>query len=121
MTSVKVAVRCRPFNDREKNFESTCIIRMDGKSTFIKNPVSFSNETWLEITVQQSPSFWQKFFTLIIVAYFIMYSNPKKLLKSLLSTIATGATTVMTWNLMVIWDLNLALITQIKQKFLQIW
>ena len=40
MTSVKVAVRCRPFNDREKNFESTCIIKMDGKTTYIKNPVS---------------------------------------------------------------------------------
>jgi hypothetical protein len=40
MTSVKVAVRCRPFNEREKNFESTCIITMDGNGTTIKNPVS---------------------------------------------------------------------------------
>jgi hypothetical protein len=40
MTSVKVAVRCRPFNEREKNFESTCIINMDGNGTTIKNPVS---------------------------------------------------------------------------------
>jgi hypothetical protein len=40
MTSVKVAVRCRPFNDREKNFDSTCIIKMQDKITFIKNPVS---------------------------------------------------------------------------------
>jgi len=40
MTSVKVAVRCRPFNEREKNFESTCIITMQDKTTYIKNPVS---------------------------------------------------------------------------------
>jgi hypothetical protein len=41
MTSVKVAVRVRPFNQREKNFESKCIIHMDGKQTKITNPVSF--------------------------------------------------------------------------------
>jgi len=42
MTSVKVAVRCRPFNEREKNFESSCIITMDGNGTTIKNPVSLN-------------------------------------------------------------------------------
>ena len=49
MTSVKVAVRCRPFNEREKNFESTCIINMDGNGTTIKNPVSnfsFDGRLW---------------------------------------------------------------------------
>ena len=61
MTSVKVAVRCRPFNDREKNFESTCIIRMDGKSTYIKNPVSSSFQTLREITLHISPFFNQIF------------------------------------------------------------
>ena len=40
MTSVKVAVRVRPFNTREKNFESECIIGMNGKTTTIRNPVS---------------------------------------------------------------------------------
>jgi len=40
MTSVKVAVRCRPFNEREKNFESSCIITMDGNGTTIKNPAN---------------------------------------------------------------------------------
>ena len=42
MTSVKVAVRVRPFNEREKAQASTLIIDMDGKSvTTIKNPVIF--------------------------------------------------------------------------------
>ena len=40
MTSVKVAVRVRPFNQREKNFESECIIQMDGNQTKIRNPVT---------------------------------------------------------------------------------
>ena len=39
MTSVKVAVRVRPFNQREKGYDSSCIIRMDGGSTYITNPV----------------------------------------------------------------------------------
>ena len=40
MSSVKVAVRVRPFNEREKAQASTLIIDMDGKSvTTIKNPV----------------------------------------------------------------------------------
>ena len=41
MTSVKVAVRCRPFNDREKAANSKLIIRMDSGNTYITNPVSF--------------------------------------------------------------------------------
>ena len=40
MSSVKVAVRVRPFNDRERAANSKTIIDMDGKSmTSIKNPV----------------------------------------------------------------------------------
>ncbi|CAF3514427.1 unnamed protein product [Rotaria sp. Silwood1] len=41
MTSVKVAVRVRPFNTRERNRQSKCIIRMDQKeqTTFIRNPI----------------------------------------------------------------------------------
>lgn len=43
MTSVKVAVRVRPFNKREKDQNSKLIIRMEGgKNTYIKNPVSFT-------------------------------------------------------------------------------
>lgn len=40
MTSVKVAVRVRPFNSREKAANSVSIIRMDGGDTYIRNPVS---------------------------------------------------------------------------------
>ncbi|KAL3873217.1 hypothetical protein ACJMK2_036358 [Sinanodonta woodiana] len=38
--SVKVAVRVRPFNQREKNAGSKCIISMNGKTTVITNPVN---------------------------------------------------------------------------------
>ncbi|KAI1301470.1 Kinesin-like protein [Halotydeus destructor] len=38
MSSVKVAVRVRPFNNREVNFESKCIIAMNGQTTTILNP-----------------------------------------------------------------------------------
>jgi kinesin family protein 1 len=36
--SVKVAVRVRPFNQREKDRNATCIIRMEGVKTTIINP-----------------------------------------------------------------------------------
>ena len=36
--SVKVAVRVRPFNGREKDRNAKCIIEMKGPSTIIKNP-----------------------------------------------------------------------------------
>ncbi|CAF3805243.1 unnamed protein product [Adineta steineri] len=41
MTSVKVAVRVRPFNTRERNRQAKCIIRMDQQeqTTFIQNPI----------------------------------------------------------------------------------
>ncbi|XP_063876527.1 kinesin-like protein unc-104 isoform X4 [Scylla paramamosain] len=38
MSSVKVAVRVRPFNNREIARESKCIIEMGGKTTIITNP-----------------------------------------------------------------------------------
>ncbi|CAF0730672.1 unnamed protein product [Brachionus calyciflorus] len=38
MSSVKVAVRVRPFNTREIQRQTQCIIRMDGPTTFITNP-----------------------------------------------------------------------------------
>ncbi|CDI75167.1 kinesin, putative [Eimeria praecox] len=37
MSSVKVAVRVRPFNDREKNMNAILCISMEGKSTTIEN------------------------------------------------------------------------------------
>ena len=49
MSSIKVAVRVRPFNEREKAQGSTLIIDMDGKSvTTIKNPVIIFYLTLLE-------------------------------------------------------------------------
>jgi len=36
--NIKVAVRVRPFNQREKDRNATCIIRMQDKSTHILNP-----------------------------------------------------------------------------------
>lgn len=38
MSSVKVAVRVRPFNSREISKESCCIIDMTGTTTAITNP-----------------------------------------------------------------------------------
>lgn len=38
MSSVKVAVRVRPFNSREISRESKCIIEMSGNMTAITNP-----------------------------------------------------------------------------------
>ena len=38
MSSVKVAVRVRPFNTREINRDSNCIIEMTGNTTVITNP-----------------------------------------------------------------------------------
>ncbi|XP_067934246.1 kinesin-like protein KIF28 [Watersipora subatra] len=36
--AVKVAVRCRPFNQREKDRNAKCIINMNGQNTTIANP-----------------------------------------------------------------------------------
>ena len=41
MSSVKVAVRVRPFNDREKNMNAILCISMEGKSTTIENKLPF--------------------------------------------------------------------------------
>ncbi|CAL4098171.1 unnamed protein product, partial [Meganyctiphanes norvegica] len=38
MSSVKVAVRVRPFNSRENNRDAKCIIEMKGNTTSITNP-----------------------------------------------------------------------------------
>ena len=39
MSSVKVAVRVRPFNGREKNANAACVIAMAGSTTIITDPV----------------------------------------------------------------------------------
>ena len=51
--SVKVAVRVRPFNQREKDRNATCIIRMDGPKTTIINP-----DTQEEKEFQFDYSYW---------------------------------------------------------------
>ncbi|XP_076265727.1 kinesin family member unc-104 isoform X2 [Rhynchophorus ferrugineus] len=43
MSSVKVAVRVRPFNTREKSKECKCIIKMIGNTTTIANPKAEPN------------------------------------------------------------------------------
>lgn len=45
MSSVKVAVRVRPYNQRERNYESNCIIAMNGSTTTIKNPVRLNKRS----------------------------------------------------------------------------
>ena len=40
MTSVKVAVRVRPFNGREREQNAKLIIRMESGQTYITNPVN---------------------------------------------------------------------------------
>ena len=35
---VKVAVRVRPFNEREKSFKTSLIIKMKGNQTYIQDP-----------------------------------------------------------------------------------
>uniref|UniRef100_UPI00359018C2 kinesin-like protein KIF1B isoform X3 n=1 Tax=Myxine glutinosa TaxID=7769 RepID=UPI00359018C2 len=63
--SVKVAVRVRPFNNRELNHDSKCIIQMSGSTTTISNPkqpkeplktFSFDYSYWSH-TTQNDPSF----------------------------------------------------------------
>ena len=50
MTSVKVAVRVRPFNTREKEANSVSIISMDAANTYIQNPVSIHIFVLLKVT-----------------------------------------------------------------------
>lgn len=57
--SVKVAVRVRPFNEREKNLGAVCCIAMQGPSTTIKDPSGgdATNKTG-ERTFAFDYSFW---------------------------------------------------------------
>ncbi|XP_052222139.1 kinesin-like protein KIF28P isoform X2 [Dreissena polymorpha] len=61
--SVKVAVRVRPFNQREKNAGSQCIISMQDKTTNIKNPetgdiksFSYDHSYWSHDGFKETPS-----------------------------------------------------------------
>ena len=44
--NVRVAVRCRPFNAREKQLGSPCVLRMADKTTTIVNPVTGDEKTF---------------------------------------------------------------------------
>ena len=44
MSSVKVAVRVRPFNNREIQRDAQCIIKMNGPTTVIANPKAGETE-----------------------------------------------------------------------------
>ncbi|KAH9514193.1 Kinesin-like protein kif1a [Bulinus truncatus] len=48
MSSVKVAVRVRPFNNREMSRDAECIIEMAGKTTTITNPKPGPKESHLK-------------------------------------------------------------------------
>lgn len=54
MSSVKVAVRVRPFNSREISMNSECIIQMNGTMTKIIDPVRFSGYILCKITNQET-------------------------------------------------------------------
>jgi len=41
--SVKVAVRVRPFNEREINMNSTCCVKMQGPQTIVSDPEQSQN------------------------------------------------------------------------------
>eukprot|EP01147_Barroeca_monosierra_P010210 gene10210-2367_t len=45
--SVKVAVRVRPFNSREKQRNAVSVIKMEGKSTIIRDPADNSEKTFV--------------------------------------------------------------------------
>ena len=54
MSSVKVAVRCRPFNSREMNKQSDCIIQMEGATTS-KYPSSYWSQMTFFVTGITNP------------------------------------------------------------------
>jgi kinesin family protein 1 len=58
MSSVKVAVRVRPFNNRELQRNTECIIRMEGPTTLITNPKSQAGDTDLIKSFKYDYSYW---------------------------------------------------------------
>ena len=58
MSSVKVAVRVRPFNSRELQRDAQCIIRMDGNATYITNIKAQPGETDIVKTFKYDYSYW---------------------------------------------------------------
>jgi kinesin family protein 1 len=58
MSSVKVAVRVRPFNNREIQRNTQCIIRMEGPNTYITNPKSQPGESDAIKSFKYDYSYW---------------------------------------------------------------
>ena len=52
--NVKVAVRVRPFNSREKGRNAKLIIQMSGNSTKIENPEVRRRDWYLKQTIKNS-------------------------------------------------------------------
>lgn len=52
MSSIKVAVRVRPFNSREKDLQSQCCISMSGQTTTISKPIDSCNTSSNQNTLQ---------------------------------------------------------------------
>ena len=71
MTSVKVAVRVRPFNQRPEEQSSSCIIEMVDNQTTIINPVSLESY-WREFLKEERKVGFDRstFFFLIIYSNF---------------------------------------------------
>ena len=64
MTSVRVAVRCRPFSPKEKNENCNRIIEMNGASTIITDPSWFERKDQMDdITAEDTKHIWTKSFT----------------------------------------------------------
>ena len=64
MTSVKVAVRVRPFSPKEVTDRTNKIIEMDGPSTIITDPAWFERkETLDELTAEDTEYLYKKRFT----------------------------------------------------------
>ncbi|CAH1972059.1 unnamed protein product [Acanthoscelides obtectus] len=58
MSSVKVAVRVRPFNNREISRECKCIIQMSGNTTAITNPKAETNSKEAQKSFNFDYSYW---------------------------------------------------------------
>ncbi|KAJ8942952.1 hypothetical protein NQ314_009865 [Rhamnusium bicolor] len=58
MSSVKVAVRVRPFNNRERSRECKCIIQMSGNTTAITNPKADPNTKDAQKSFNFDYSYW---------------------------------------------------------------
>jgi len=46
--SVKVAVRVRPYNSREKELDSQLCVEMEGATTLVTNSAGAGSKSWLQ-------------------------------------------------------------------------